>query len=105
MIWWPNVALGRGCALNPGAKSAKTARREAPGKEPGVPHFSAQLALVTARPPLKNPRMALGYRIFRAEHVWGPPRLKRIEAEWRYWPFICYDGGNDIAFTTCEASY
>ena len=29
--------------------------------------FSAQLALVTARPPLKNPRMALGYRIFRAE--------------------------------------
>ena len=37
-----------------------------------VRHFSAQLALLTARPPEQNPRLALGCVTFWAEHDRGP---------------------------------
>ena len=38
-----------------------------------VPYFSAQLALLTARPPEQNPRLAQGCVTFWAEHDRGPP--------------------------------
>ena len=44
-----------------------------------VPYFSAQLALLTARPPEQNPRLAQGCVTFWAEHDRGPERRLREE--------------------------
>ena len=51
-----------------------------------VPYFSAQLALLTARPPEQNPRLAQGCVTFWAEHDRGPD----VEADLVHlWPVTC----------------
>ena len=59
-------------AFTPGAKSAKTARREAPGKEPGY-HFFGTTSVSYCPPAVEKPENGTRVPNFPGGAVRGPP--------------------------------